>query len=79
LGQNRTFNTIEKTAPKEAIDGDAVNAPVMDTFLSAAGEIIIIGNSRVRTLSPVNLHPNMIHQLHRKMYRQKRCKYTYPE
>ena len=27
----------------------------------------------------VNLHPNMTHQLHRKMYRQTRRKYTYPK
>jgi len=40
-----------RTAPKEAVDGNAANAPVMDTFLSAAGEIIT-ENSRVRTLSP---------------------------
>ena len=40
-----------RTAPKEAVDGNAANAPAMDTFLSATGEIII-ENSRVRTLSP---------------------------
>ena len=34
-------------------------------------------DSQTDIIAIVNLHPNMTHQLHRKMYRQKRRKYTY--